>query len=170
MIYGFFLITYLLKKICCYLLQHLFFKLLVSFQKQFHITNLVFIIAPRVNAAGRMDDARKAVMMFIADSYEEAMHWAEQLNADNTTRKEADSNITEEALALIQGDEALNAWHEWCACTNIEHLDSGSARLLPLLAHNLQKHGVSSSHLKRYQSISRYAWVRNQLLLGCDVR
>lgn len=80
---------------------------LSSFQKQFHITNLVFIIAPRVNAAGRMDDARKAVMMFIADSYEEAMHWAEQLNADNTTRKEADSNITEEALALIQGDEVL---------------------------------------------------------------
>lgn len=78
---------------------------LSSFQKQFHITNLVFIIAPRVNAAGRMDDARKAVMMFIADSYEEAMHWAEQLNADNTTRKEADTNITEEALALIQGDE-----------------------------------------------------------------
>jgi single-stranded-DNA-specific exonuclease len=78
---------------------------LSSFQKQFHITNLVFIIAPRVNAAGRMDDARKAVMMFIADSYEESMHWAEQLNADNTTRKEADSNITEEALALIQGDE-----------------------------------------------------------------
>ncbi|RYZ62438.1 MAG: single-stranded-DNA-specific exonuclease RecJ [Chitinophagaceae bacterium] len=78
---------------------------LSSFQKQFHITNLVFIIAPRVNAAGRMDDARKAVMMFISDSYEEAMHWAEQLNADNTTRKEADTNITEEALALIQGDE-----------------------------------------------------------------
>ena len=78
---------------------------LSSFQKQFHITNLVFIIAPRVNAAGRMDDARKAVMMFIADSYEEAMNWAEQLNADNTTRKEADTNITEEALALIQGDE-----------------------------------------------------------------
>ncbi|MDQ3278194.1 MAG: single-stranded-DNA-specific exonuclease RecJ, partial [Bacteroidota bacterium] len=82
---------------------------LSSFQKQFHITNLVFIIAPRVNAAGRMDDARKAVMMFIADSYEEAMHWAEQLNADNTTRKEADSNITEEALTLIQSDEVLLA-------------------------------------------------------------
>jgi single-stranded-DNA-specific exonuclease len=80
---------------------------LSSFQKQFHVTNLVFIIAPRVNAAGRMDDARKAVQMFIAESYEEAMHWAEQLNADNTNRKEADTNITEEALALIQGDEEL---------------------------------------------------------------
>jgi len=80
---------------------------LSSFQKQFHINSLVFIIAPRVNAAGRMDDARKAVQMFIAESYEEAMHWAEQLNADNTNRREADSNITEEALALIQGDELL---------------------------------------------------------------
>lgn len=80
---------------------------LSAFAKTFHITNLVFIIAPRVNAAGRMDDARKAVLMFIADTYEEAMHWAEQLNEDNTSRKEADSNITEEALALIEGDEVM---------------------------------------------------------------
>ncbi|HEX8315438.1 MAG TPA: DHH family phosphoesterase, partial [Flavisolibacter sp.] len=80
---------------------------LSAFKKDFHISNLVFIIAPRVNAAGRMDDARKAVMMFIAESYEEAMHWAEQLNEDNTNRKEADSNITEEALALIEGDEGM---------------------------------------------------------------
>jgi single-stranded-DNA-specific exonuclease len=80
---------------------------LSGFQKQFHITNLVFIIAPRVNAAGRMDDACKAVQMFIASSYEEALHWAEQLNVDNTNRKEADTSITEEALSLIQGDEVL---------------------------------------------------------------
>jgi len=80
---------------------------LSSFQKEFHINSLVFMIAPRVNAAGRMDDARKAVQMFIADSYEEAMHWAEQLNEDNTNRREADSNITEEALSIIQGDELL---------------------------------------------------------------
>lgn len=80
---------------------------LSAFTKAFHISNLVFIIAPRVNAAGRMDDARKAVQMFIADTYEEAMHWAEQLNEDNTSRKEADSNITEEALALIEGDEVM---------------------------------------------------------------
>ncbi|HUC83432.1 MAG TPA: single-stranded-DNA-specific exonuclease RecJ [Flavisolibacter sp.] len=82
---------------------------LSAFTKTFHISNLVFIIAPRVNAAGRMDDARKAVLLFIADTYEEAMHWAEQLNEDNTSRKEADSNITEEALALIEGDEVMRS-------------------------------------------------------------
>src|SRR6476620_10243616 len=39
-----------------------------GFNKELQINNLVFIIAPRVNAAGRMDDARKAVEMFIAGS------------------------------------------------------------------------------------------------------
>jgi single-stranded-DNA-specific exonuclease len=78
---------------------------LSGFTKELQISNLVFIIAPRVNAAGRMDDARKAVEMFIADSYEEALSWAEQLHADNTSRKEADMSITEEALSLIRNDE-----------------------------------------------------------------
>ena len=71
------------------------------------INNLVFIIAPRVNAAGRMDDARKAVQLFVSGSLEEAMHWAEQLHTDNSNRKETDTNITEEALALIESDEIL---------------------------------------------------------------
>jgi single-stranded-DNA-specific exonuclease len=38
-----------------------------------HINNLVFMIAPRVNAAGRMDDARKAVLMFVSEKYEQAL-------------------------------------------------------------------------------------------------
>jgi single-stranded-DNA-specific exonuclease len=74
---------------------------LSDLKKELHINNLVFIIAPRVNAAGRMDDARKAVQMFIADSYDEALHFAEMLHSDNTDRKEADGNITGEALTLI---------------------------------------------------------------------
>lgn len=74
-----------------------------------HINNLVFMIAPRVNAAGRMDDAKKAVLMFVAETYEEALHYAEMLHNDNTNRKEADSNITEEALAMINENES---WKE----------------------------------------------------------
>jgi single-stranded-DNA-specific exonuclease len=71
-----------------------------------NISNLVFMIAPRVNAAGRMDDAKKAVQMFVAESYEEALQYAELLHSDNTDRKEADSNITEEALAMIKENES----------------------------------------------------------------
>ena len=73
--------------------------------KELHISNLVFMIAPRVNAAGRMDDARKVVQMFVAKSYEEALRYAEMLHSDNTDRKEADSSITEEALAIIESKE-----------------------------------------------------------------
>ncbi len=69
--------------------------------KELHINNLVFMIAPRVNAAGRMDDATKAVHMFVADSLAEATRYAEMLHSDNTDRKEADKAITEEALLLI---------------------------------------------------------------------
>ena len=74
---------------------------LSDLKKELHINNLVFMIAPRVNAAGRMDDAKKAVQMFIAGSYDDALHFAEMLHSDNTDRKEADGNITGEALTLI---------------------------------------------------------------------
>lgn len=80
---------------------------LSGLKKELHINNLVFMIAPRVNAAGRMDDARKVVQMFIAETYEGALQYAELLHSDNTDRKEADSSITEEALALIKEN---NEW------------------------------------------------------------
>lgn len=68
------------------------------------INNVVFVIAPRVNAAGRMDDARKAVQLFIEEDYNKALVFAEMLHSDNSDRKEADSSITEEALAMIKAD------------------------------------------------------------------
>ena len=68
---------------------------------QLQINNLVFMIAPRVNAAGRMDDAKKAVRLFIAETDEEAFGYAEMLHNDNSDRKEADKTITQEALTLI---------------------------------------------------------------------
>lgn len=74
---------------------------LSGFTRELRINNLVFMIAPRVNAAGRMDDARKAVEMFIAPDKQEALRFAEMLHLDNTDRKEADIRITEEALAQI---------------------------------------------------------------------
>ena len=77
-------------------------KELSGLVKELHITNLVFMIAPRVNAAGRMDDARKAVQMFIAPDEQAARQYAEMLHSDNSERKEADKSITEEALQVIE--------------------------------------------------------------------
>ena len=73
-------------------------------QKKLSINNVVFVIAPRVNAAGRMDDAKKAVQLFIEDDYSKALEFAEMLHSDNTDRKEADSSITAEALEIINTD------------------------------------------------------------------
>ncbi len=77
---------------------------LAGVNKQMFITNVVFMIAPRVNAAGRMDDAKKAVQLFIEQDPEKAMQFAEMLHSDNSDRREMDSQITEEALELILKD------------------------------------------------------------------
>jgi single-stranded-DNA-specific exonuclease len=80
---------------------------LAAVQKEMHINSLVFVIAPRVNAAGRMDDAKKAVQLFIETDPQKALEFAEMLHSDNTDRREADSNITEEALALLRDDDLI---------------------------------------------------------------
>jgi single-stranded-DNA-specific exonuclease len=76
-------------------------------KKSLTINNVVFIIAPRVNAAGRMDDARKAIQMFIEPDFKKAIAFAQLLQDDNLDRREADTSITTEALALIEGDNFL---------------------------------------------------------------
>ncbi len=80
---------------------------LAGIQNKLSITNVVFVIAPRVNAAGRMDDAKKAVQLFIEKDATKAMELAEILHSDNSDRKEADSTITEEALKIIDSDAML---------------------------------------------------------------
>jgi single-stranded-DNA-specific exonuclease len=73
------------------------------------LQNLVFMIAPRVNAAGRMDDARKAVELFISADESSAIELAKALQADNDERRQADRSITQEALRQI---EANAEWNE----------------------------------------------------------
>jgi single-stranded-DNA-specific exonuclease len=74
-----------------------------------NISNLVFVIAPRVNAAGRMDDARKAVNMFISTTEQEGLSFAEMLHTDNLDRREADANTSDEALAILEASPELLA-------------------------------------------------------------
>jgi single-stranded-DNA-specific exonuclease len=78
---------------------------LSGLKSQLTITNVVFAIAPRINAAGRMDDARKAVKLFIETDQEKALELANELHTDNSDRKEVDSTITKEALEIINSDE-----------------------------------------------------------------
>ncbi len=84
-------------------------KEIAGITRMLRISDLVFVIGPRVNAAGRMDDARKAVELFIEADPEKSALLAQALHSDNYDRKEVDKNITAEALGLIQGDAVMMA-------------------------------------------------------------
>jgi single-stranded-DNA-specific exonuclease len=79
---------------------------LANVQKNITVNNLVFIVAPRINAAGRMDDAKKAVQLFIEKDEQKALQLAAILHTDNNERREADVSITEHALAMIENDSS----------------------------------------------------------------
>lgn len=73
------------------------------------ITSIVFGFAPRINAAGRMGDAKNSVRMLLAKTKEEAFKMADIINESNKARRDKDSNITKEALQMIEEDEFLRS-------------------------------------------------------------
>ncbi|MBC7567785.1 MAG: single-stranded-DNA-specific exonuclease RecJ [Pedobacter sp.] len=75
--------------------------------KVYTLTDVVFILAPRINAAGRMDHGNEAVKMLICDEDSAAMEQSEFINLQNSDRKTSDQTITAEALALIDECDIL---------------------------------------------------------------
>ncbi|MBE6336152.1 MAG: single-stranded-DNA-specific exonuclease RecJ [Lentimicrobiaceae bacterium] len=75
--------------------------------KEVTISDLVFMIGPRINAAGRLEKASDSVRLLIADKKEHAEKLAASINDLNAKRREFDNKITEEALSMIQRDERL---------------------------------------------------------------
>ncbi|HQQ95720.1 MAG TPA: single-stranded-DNA-specific exonuclease RecJ [Cyclobacteriaceae bacterium] len=97
-------------------------KDIAAIKNDLEINGIVFTLGPRINAAGRVAHARGAVELLISRSEEEANGFAEKINIKNDLRREFDTSITEEALALIRNDEKLqkakttvlfkNSWHK----------------------------------------------------------
>ncbi|HEY0244843.1 MAG TPA: single-stranded-DNA-specific exonuclease RecJ [Mucilaginibacter sp.] len=71
------------------------------------ISDIVFSLGPRINAAGRIDDAKHAVELLIACTEAEAQAKGELINIKNTERKGHDLKITDEALSMIDTNEVL---------------------------------------------------------------
>ncbi|MAL60603.1 MAG: single-stranded-DNA-specific exonuclease RecJ [Flavobacteriaceae bacterium] len=85
------------------------------------ITDVVFIIAPRINAAGRMKHGNHAVTLLTETDINKAAEYAVEIEAFNTERKETDQLITEEALQQIIENKEENrmttvvykdSWHK----------------------------------------------------------
>jgi single-stranded-DNA-specific exonuclease len=66
------------------------------------ITDVVFIIAPRINAAGRMKHGNHAVTLLTETDFNLAAKYAVDIDQFNTDRRETDKRITEEALVQIE--------------------------------------------------------------------
>lgn len=74
---------------------------LKALKKPVRVTDLVFVIAPRINAAGRMDHGLNAVQLLIAKDPEEALPIARSIEFYNSERRATDERIKQEALQQI---------------------------------------------------------------------
>lgn len=68
------------------------------------VNEVVFYLGPRINAAGRMDDARHAVRLLTSNTVLEATENSKLVHSKNQERQEFDSAITDEALAIIENN------------------------------------------------------------------
>lgn len=74
--------------------------------KPIGITEAVFLLAPRINAAGRIFSGRRAVELLMTTTPEEAEQVASAIEENNKTRKTLDKSITAEAIQLVREDAA----------------------------------------------------------------
>lgn len=69
--------------------------------------DLGYRLGPRINAAGRLDDATRGLRLLIGDDPGEARALAQEVEAQNIARRQIELEIVEAALAQVEGDEAL---------------------------------------------------------------
>src|SRR5690554_3887348 len=88
---------------------------------EFTITDVVFKIAPRINAAGRIKHGNYAVRLLTEFDLDEAIECAKEIDAFNMSRRALDENITKEALKQIVDNKEENkfssvvyheSWHK----------------------------------------------------------
>ena len=93
-----------------------------GFKKDLTVTNLVFGLGPRINAAGRIKHGKASVQLLISETDAEAQEHALELNQKNLTRRDLDSGTLREAIAIIENNEESisakstvlfkNDWHK----------------------------------------------------------
>ena len=95
-------------------------KALISeFQQSdlYTMSDLVFKISPRINAAGRIAHAKKAVEILVEEEYTNAKLFAAEIELNNNSRKDLDQKITKEALKMIDENKKSTVvfsknWHK----------------------------------------------------------
>jgi single-stranded-DNA-specific exonuclease len=79
--------------------------------KDVTISDVVFGVAPRINAAGRIEHAKKAVEILVEQDYTKAKLFADKIEENNITRRGLDKSITAEALEMIDATKKSTVVH-----------------------------------------------------------
>jgi single-stranded-DNA-specific exonuclease len=82
-----------------------------NFTRQLTITDLVFVIGPRINAAGRIEHGQQAVELLLSHDMDQAEQMGLRIDKNNTHRQDLDKETTRRALEMIATSETLQqAW------------------------------------------------------------
>jgi single-stranded-DNA-specific exonuclease len=77
------------------------------FSRKLIISDLVFLVGPRINAAGRMESGRKAVELLKSANREEVELIAKEIDENNKQRKDLDKQATEQAKEMLNASKDL---------------------------------------------------------------
>lgn len=80
-----------------------------AIKQEYEVSDIVFGIGPKINAAGRIADAKSSVKLLIEEDFHQALMLAKTLIENNTERKDIDNDITKEALELLESDAILRS-------------------------------------------------------------
>lgn len=82
-----------------------------NFERKLTVTDLVFVLGPRINAAGRIEHGQQAVELLLSHDRQEAENIGLRIDRNNAQRQDLDKEITRQALEQIELDEVLrDAW------------------------------------------------------------
>ena len=78
-----------------------------TFTREINVSDLMFLIGPKINAAGRIENGKKAVDLLLCSKMGDTHELSLDINDNNTERRNLDTIITSEAMEMIAGDPEL---------------------------------------------------------------
>lgn len=100
-------------------------------KKVLTITDVVFIVAPRINAAGRIKHGNEAVALLTEYNIQQAEQFASEIEKYNSDRKDLDKQITKEALLQIQENK------EQVRCSTVVYQENWHKGVIGIVASRL---------------------------------
>ena len=82
---------------------------ITTFTREINISDLMFLIGPKINAAGRIENGKKAVDLLLCQKMGDTHELSLDINDNNTERRSLDTDITKQALKLIAKDPLLKS-------------------------------------------------------------